>query len=167
MKKIRNIVLLVFSCFLLAILVPETVNAGESDDGRGALAVVNVDAETGEYLEGSVFCVYNDSGDYLGYLGELIGTYTTDENGYWQTCPISYQIYYIVQVEAPEGYSVYPEAIRIGLTKEYSYSGDYPWVIKVENYKTEDENLEMPKMNSLTWLETVFGDDDDDDDDDD
>ena len=95
--------------------------------GSGALALVNVDAETGAYLDGATYALFRSSNN------DLVGVYTADERGWISTFALSYDTYYFVQVEAAEGYVLDQTPIYVTLTKTLSYSPEYPWVIKAES----------------------------------
>ena len=96
--------------------------------GSGSLAIMKVDSETGEYLEGATFALYNGEGKY-------INSYTTNEDGWLSTNALTYGTYCFIEVEAPEGYLLDSDPVYVSLTKELSYSADYPWTVKVENTK--------------------------------
>ena len=91
----------------------------------GSIAIVLADADTGAYLEGAVFALYNAEGTYLN-------SYTTDANGWLCTDPVSYGAYSLVMVTAPEGYTVDSTPVYVALTSDLSYSAEYPWTVRVE-----------------------------------
>ena len=110
--------------------VPEDEPSGGGTIGSGGLAIVKIDAETGAYLEGATFALYRTNDN------SLVGTYTTDENGWLSVGPLTYETYYFVEIEAPEGYVLDSTPIHVSLTSDLSYSAEYPWVIVVENTKS-------------------------------
>lgn len=97
-----------------------------------AVAVYKVDAQTGAYLSGAQFALYSAN-------GSLIGTYETNEQGFFKVPYLTDGSYYFVETSAPEGYALDQNKVNFELDKEHSYSNDYPWNIKVANRKLEEE----------------------------
>lgn len=85
--------------------------------GSGFLVIIKVDSETGEYLEGANFALHNGEGEY-------INSYTTNEEAWLSTNALTYDTYYFIETEAPEGYILDSDPVYVSLTKELSYSPD-------------------------------------------
>ena len=133
---------------------------GESHEdnggGTGAVSLYKVDAQTGAYLAGAQFALYQADGTY-------IGTYTTDRNGYLNAQNLSYGDYYFTETKAPEGYILDSSYVRFTLDKAHSAGNAYPWNIKVSNTKSgfssvtaggtktgEDGKIVMKGKNTIT-----------------
>lgn len=107
---------------------PDNTQRSGWESKTGAINVALIDDKTGSPLPNGVFLLYTTDGD-------LIGTYTTDQNGWFQVKYLQYQSYRIVQKSAPDGYSKMTSGYVFELTEDKSYSIDFPWNIKLTNTK--------------------------------
>ena len=109
-------------------------SSNNSDDhsndegGPGAVSLYKVDGQTGAYVPGATFALYQ-------YDGTYVGTYTTDKNGCINVSYLNYGSYYFTEIKAPDGYVKDPTHIIFELNKETSASPEYPWNIKFTNNK--------------------------------
>lgn len=102
-----------------------------SDPSIGAISVYKVDADNqNTYLQGAVFGLYKAD-------GTKIGTYTTNEKGYFGVSYLAYGDYYLIEEKAPDGYIGSTDKISFTLNSATSFSNQYPWNIKVTNKKSE------------------------------
>ena len=117
----------------------------------GSIAVVKVDADTGETLAGASFTVYNVNQD------ESLGTFTTDENGYFSVGPLTLNYTYVItEVEAPDGYVLNRTPIVVTLTAEKSSNAAYPYTIRVKNTaETESETVIGTTDTGTTDIDTT------------
>lgn len=123
-----------------------------SSGGTGAIAVYKVDADNqNTYLQGAAFSLYKSD-------GTKVGTYTTNEKGYFGVSYLAYGNYYLVEDKAPEGYIGGTDKINFTLNSTTSYNSNYPWNIKVTNTKKPDTvtpTPETPKDTPTQIIETV------------
>ncbi|HAP73662.1 MAG TPA: hypothetical protein DCQ39_07780, partial [Lachnospiraceae bacterium] len=109
---------------------PEGGGGGGSATGERAVAIYKVDEQTGAYLAGAQFALYDST-------GKLIGTYETNEQGFLKASYLSNGSYYFVETKAPDGYAISQNRINFYLDQSRSYSNDYPWNIKVTNRRMQ------------------------------
>lgn len=89
----------------------------------GKVSVIKSDEETGRKLEGAVYNVTakNDilspQGTVINKAGDLIGTLTTDKNGYGELVNLNLGQYILSEVKPPEGYHASAD-IEFNLTAE-------------------------------------------------
>ena len=103
---------------------------GGSATGERAVAIYKVDEQTGAYLAGAQFALYDST-------GKLIGTYETNEQGFLKASYLGNGSYYFVETKAPDGYAISQNRINFYLDQSRSYSNDYPWNIKVTNRRMQ------------------------------
>ena len=103
---------------------------GGSATGERAVAIYKVDEQTGAYLAGAQFALYDST-------GKLIGTYETNEQGFLKASYLGNGSYYFVETKAPDGYAISQNRINFYLDQSHSYSNDYPWNIKVTNRRIQ------------------------------
>ena len=109
---------------------PEGGGGSGSATGERAVAIYKVDEQTGAYLAGAQFALYDST-------GKLIGTYETNEQGFLKASYLSNGSYYFVETKAPDGYAISQNRINFYLDQSRSYSNDYPWNIKVTNRRMQ------------------------------
>ncbi len=118
---------------------------------KGKVKVVKADndsyvAQGDTTLEGATYGIYSDED-----CADLLYTYTTDENGEFETdyldCGITY---YLKEIEAPEGYN-----LDTGYTKIYLDGADY---YLLYNDATEDFRVtyEDVKMNTISLMKFIY-----------
>lgn len=113
----------------------DTPSAG----GVGAISVYKVDADdNSKYLQGAMFSLYKSD-------GTKVGTYTTNETGYFGVSYLAYGNYYLIEDKAPDGYIGGADKINFTLNSTTSYSNDYPWNIKVTNTAKEETVTPTPE----------------------
>lgn len=112
---------------------PKESSPASSSGGSGAIAVYKVDKDDNtKYLGGAIFSLYKSD-------GTKVGTYTTNDKGYFGVSFLTYGSYYLIEDNAPAGYVGNSDRINFVLNEQTSYSNAYPWNIKAENSRAVEE----------------------------
>lgn len=93
-------------------------------DVFGQFEIYKVDKTTKEKLPNAKFEITNDA-------GELIDTVITDENGIAKSGNLTYGVYYVQEISAPEGYILSTEKHKVEITGQETA----PVILEVENEK--------------------------------
>ena len=109
---------------------------------RGGIRLLK-DSPTDVPLEGAVFDLYTKD-------GVLVGTYTTDKNGYIEVSNLIYDEYYLVEQKAPNGYRLSDEVVEFAIRKNGEILDlevvNQPTRVEVTKYDPENNKLEGAKM---------------------
>lgn len=85
----------------------------EEEKPSGSVVLVKTDEESGTYLPGAVFGLYDEN-------GKKLGTYTTDENGQIRAKDLDCGDYYFQEESAPDGYIRKTDKLAFRIDKEDS-----------------------------------------------
>lgn len=109
---------------------------------RGGIRLLK-DSPTDVPLEGAVFDLYTQS-------GVLVGTYTSNADGYIEVSNLIYDDYYLMEQKAPDGYRLSGEAIDFSIRKNGEVveleAVNQPTRVEVTKYDPEMNKLEGATM---------------------